>query len=128
VVIQSDADATWQVEFGSPQCTQLVPGVFDNAAKAPNSDPKLPELRVSHYPRWECSSHSDDGRFIVHEVQFGEFGELYRFVAEFEQVCNQSPAGIAFRGGVRYVSRRPTPATAIADADADGLFQHGRDV
>lgn len=108
--ISSDPNTTWRVIFGAADCSQLVPGVFDDAAPSPNSDLMRPDLwiarRSSDGLEHRCMRGAD-GRFVIHEAEWGEFGELLKFVADFEQVCTEG--SIAFRGGVRYVSRLPTP-------------------
>lgn len=106
VQVYPDTD-TWQLEFGAPRCHDLVSGVYDNAAVSRHSQELRPTLLISRYPNYQCNiSFGGETRFVVRDVQFGEFDYLYKFVAEFEQDCEVGPR---FRGGVRYVSKRPTP-------------------
>jgi hypothetical protein len=98
----------WSLILASPRCADLVPGAYEGATAFPWEAPLAPGIEVMFNRRW-CEGRSE-GRFVIHDVHYGPYHEIYRFVADFEQRCTNAPG--ALRGSVSFTSLRPTPTPA----------------
>lgn len=86
------------VAFGTPTGTPMRPGTYEGA-RTTFSSPTMPRLSIDGPDLTSCSNQ--DGRFVVHEVQYiaGSPGTVHSFIATFERTC--SSATVSLRGELR---------------------------
>ena len=113
VSVQFAGSSSWGLDFSSP-AGELVPGVYENAARFPFQGSTVPGLNVSGDGRG-CNSLT--GRFVVLEAVYTRTGEVESFAADFEQHCEGSTAPLF--GAIRVNAVSVPPGL---DADGDGTI------
>lgn len=98
----------WYLDLAAPQGQQLVPGVYEGAARYPFQSPSQPGLSFVGDGRG-CNTVT--GRFQVLEALYGPLGYVERFHATFEQHCEGGEP--ALRGEVQIVNPPPPPPLAV---------------
>jgi hypothetical protein len=80
-------DEDWGLDFGALSGDELVPGVYDNA-QGNSIQSGQPYIDVSRDGR-HCGSGAV-GSFEVFASQYDIYGKVMRFVADFEQACDDN--------------------------------------
>jgi hypothetical protein len=88
-------DDHWSLDFAAPEGKRLEVGRYESAQRAAFHNPVKPGLDVSGAARG-CNTLS--GRFTIKEIAFADDNTLQRFVAEFEQRCEET--GPPLRGSI----------------------------
>lgn len=101
-------DTWWNLYLAAPAGQQLVPGVYEGAVRYPFQDDAQPGLSLSGDGRG-CNTLT--GRFEVTEAEYGPYGAIIRFAANFEQHCEGGEAGLY--GEVSITNPPPPPALAV---------------
>lgn len=101
-------DTWWNLYFSAPAGQQLVPGVYEGAVRYPFQDDAQPGLSLSGDGRG-CNTLT--GRFEVTAAEYGPFGTIVRFAANFEQHCEGGVPGLY--GEVSITNPPPAPALTV---------------
>ena len=101
-------DTWWNVYFAAPAGQQLVPGGYEGAVRYPFQDDAQPGLSHSGDGRG-CNTLT--GRFEVTEAEYGPFGSIIRFAANYEQHCEGGAP--ALWGEVSISNPPPPPALSV---------------
>jgi hypothetical protein len=108
----------WYLNLAAPAGQELLPGVYENAARAGSQSPTTPGLDFYGDGRG-CNTVT--GRFEVLEAVYAPYGYVERFHATFEQHCD---GGAALIGEVKITNPPPPPVLTIElTIDAQGAVQ-----
>ena len=101
------------LDFAAPQGQQLVEGVYENAVRYPFQGASQPGLSYSMTGRG-CNTLT--GRFEVTRAEYGAFGYIINFEADFEQHCE---GGTPALFGHVSISNPPPPPALTIDVQLD---------
>ncbi len=88
----------WTLQFAAANGARLARGTYEDARDAVLRTPDRNGLRVAGEGRG-CIEHSV-GRFVIHDVVYGDDGGITRFHADVEQRCG--PTAPVLRGTIRF--------------------------
>lgn len=103
---------SWDLILASPVCADLIPDTYDGALEDPFEPPTAPGISFLRNLYPFCDFRGSIGRFVIHEAQYGEDGEVYRFAGDFEETCTGTTPPITVSGSISFVSKRPIPTPA----------------
>ncbi len=84
--ISFEGDDHWSFDFAAPRGKELTVGSFTSAQRAAFHNPVKPGIDISGAGR---GCNTIVGEFLVKQIEFSASNAQYRFVAEFEQHCDE---------------------------------------
>ena len=108
--------SSWLLAFAAPGNGPLVPGVYEGATRYPFQATNQPGLSLS-VGETGATCNQLNGRFVVHEAQYGPNRTVVSFAADFEITCVGATGTL--KGTVRFNDALPKPVPVLTIAVTD---------
>jgi len=109
VQISSPVDGTSLIQLGAPRGTPMRSGTYEGATRTAFRAPGVPGIDIGING---TGCNTTNGRFVVSELDFGATGQVNKFVATFEQLCQGSPTPV--RGELRLTGPFTPPPFSVS--------------